>query len=222
MNHRRYHILVADENQPSLTAAVTALKRHDYVVAGAATPEEAQWWIRGWPIDLVVTSPRFGSQSGLQLILNARTIQPEIVGLIAGMGEEPDDSDLRRHGVYWASISEDSADLLAHVSACLGSMTRRQRWPRKELTSPLGIRVGTTPGRVMDVSYGGLKFELPEESCVLRSPIVIDFPRADFTLQADVIWSARREEGRTCVFGVAIKHHPLAPTEWRAFVDRLG
>jgi CheY-like chemotaxis protein len=41
MHQRRYHILVADQNEVSLNRAVKLLKRRDYVVAGASTPEEA-------------------------------------------------------------------------------------------------------------------------------------------------------------------------------------
>ena len=222
MHQRRFHILVADEDQASLTVSVTTLKRRDYVVAGAATSDEAHWWLRGWPIDLVVSAARFGAQSGLQFILGARASQPEMAGLIIGIEEDmPDAVEARRHGLYVTPSPIDSDDFLARVGQCLASITRRQRWPRKEITSPFGIRVGTSVGKLMDVSYGGLKFELPEESCVLRSPVMIDFPRADLTLQADVVWSARRDDSRTCVFGAAIKDHPGTPTEWRALVDRL-
>jgi hypothetical protein len=34
MHQRRYHILVADQNEVSLNRAVKLLKRRDYVVAG--------------------------------------------------------------------------------------------------------------------------------------------------------------------------------------------
>jgi hypothetical protein len=57
---------------------------------------------------------------------------------------------------------------------------------------------------------------------VLRSPVEIDFPRADLRLQAEVVWSARRGHGRSCVFGAAVKPDPTPAAEWRAFVDRLA
>jgi hypothetical protein len=84
------------------------------------------------------------------------------------------------------------------------------------------MRIGDTTGKLMDVSYGGLKFELTEEPYVLRSPVEIDFPRADLRLHADLVWSARLEHGKACVFGASVKADPTPATEWRAFVDRLA
>jgi len=223
MHQRRYHILVADEDDEALTRAVTLLKRRDYVVAGAPTPEEAEWWVSVWPIDLVVAAPRFGAATGVQLVLDARTTQPEIAGLVTASSEgAPDRLDARRHGVGVVPPAGDTDKFLAGIAQCLSGLTRRQRWPRKEITAPIPMRIGHAPGRLMDVSYGGLKFELTEEPFVLRSPVSIDFPRADLTLLAEVIWSARRGQEHACVFGAAVTPEPAPAAEWRAFVDRIG
>ena len=116
----------------------------------------------------------------------------------------------------------DGQEFLNRVGSCLATITRRQRWPRKEITAPVTMRIGQTQGKLMDVSYGGLKFELTEERYVLRSPVEIDFPRADLTLLAEVVWSARRGNGQACVFGAAVKPDPAPAAEWRAFVDRIA
>ena len=222
MHQRRYHVLVTQEDERSLHEIVNLLKRRDYVVAGAATLEEAHWWLSGWPVDLVLTSPAFRSATGMQLILNARSHQPEVAGLILGADENlPDRLDLRRYNVRAAAIPVNPDELLAAVAECLAGIRRRQRWPRKEVTAPVPIRIAGSAGRLMDVSYGGLKFELTDEPYVLRSPVQIDFPRADLTLSAEVIWSARRANGRACVFGAAVTPDPVPAAEWRAFVDRL-
>ena len=222
MQHRRYHILVAFEDDHSLQEAVTLLKRRDYVVAGASTEEEARWWISGWPVDLAVTSPGFGS-GGLQLVAGARSNQPEAAGLIVGdEAALPDRTAARRYGFRTILSPLQPEEFLAAVAECLAAIRRRQRWPRKEITSAVPMRIGEAPGKLMDVSYGGLKFELTDEPYVLRSPVQIDFPRADLRLSAEVIWSARRANGRSCVFGAAVTPDPAPAAEWRAFVDRLA
>jgi DNA-binding response OmpR family regulator len=222
MQQRRYHILVAQEDERALHETVNLLKRRDYVVAGAPTPEEAQWWLSGWPVDLAVTSPTFGGSSGIQLILGARSNQPEVAGLIVGAEEQlPDRFDLRRHGLNAVAAPINPDEFLASVAECLAGIRRRQRWPRKEITAPVPMRIGETAGKLMDVSYGGLKFELTDEPYVLRSPVQIDFPRADLRLSAEVVWSARRANGRACVFGAAVTPDPAPAAEWRAFVDRI-
>jgi DNA-binding response OmpR family regulator len=222
MHQRRYHILVADEDHVSLHQAVNLLKRRDYVVAGAPTLDEAQWWLAGWPVDLVVTSQQFGPGTGIQLILNARSSQPEVVGLIKGSEQALASADAQRYGVQMVEPAAGPDEFLARVAESLSTITRRQRWPRKEVTGPIPMRIGESPCRLMDVSYGGLKFELTDEPYVLRSPVEIDFPRADLRLHAEVIWSARREHGKACVFGASITPDPTPATEWRSFVDRLA
>ena len=223
MHQRRFHILVAEEDDVSLNQAVNLLKRRDYVVAGAPTLEEAQWWLAGWPVDLVVTSQRFGTGSGVQLVLNARANQPEIAGLIKGAEQHfPEWDEAHRHGLHVVRPAVSADEFLASVAECLATITRRQRWPRKEVRDAVPMRIGDTTGKLMDVSYGGLKFELTDEPYVLRSPVEIDFPRADLRLHADLVWSARREHGKACVFGASVKPDPTPATEWRAFVDRLA
>jgi DNA-binding response OmpR family regulator len=222
MHQRRYHILVADQNEVSLNRVVKLLQRRDYVVAGASTLDEAEWWLAGWPLDLVIVPPRFGPETGVQLILRVRANQPDVMGLIStASGSVPDLADAGRHGLHSVS-SVGPNQFLTRVAECLSTLTRRQRWPRKEITASVPMRIGEWQGKLMDVSYGGLKFELTEEHDALRSPVEIDFPRADLTLLADVVWSARRANGSASVFGAAVKPDPAPVAEWRAFVDRLA
>lgn len=218
---RRYHVLVADQDEIGLSEAVARLHRSDYVVAGASSVEDVQWWLKEWPVDLVVASQGFGPAGGLQLILNARTLQPEAAGLIIG-AREADMAEARRFGIHAVAAGMTPDVVAAQAEAVLASVTRRQRWPRKGVDPTVSLQVGRSSGRLMDVSYGGLKFEMPGEHCVLRSPVEIDVPRAGVRIQADVIWSARQPETHSCIFGAAVKSQPLPPLEWRAFVDRLG
>jgi len=220
---RRYHILVVDEDPIALQESVDALKRGDHVVAGAATPDDASWWLSGWPVDLVIVPARFQDASGVQLLLNARAVQPEVSGLITGAAADPAvRNDAERYGLQVASEPPTSEAFAGEVAAMMAGITRRQRWPRKVVSGRIAMRVGTEAGRLMDVSYGGLRFELSDESAVLRSPVQLDFPRADLTLPADVIWSMRRSEDHACVFGASIAAEPTSVAAWRAFVDRVS
>jgi len=223
MHQRRYHILVVDEDPIALQQSVNVLKRGDHVVAGASTPDDASWWLSGWPVDLVIVPARFQEASGVQLLLSARAAQPEVSGMITGAAADPAVmNEAERYGLQIASEPPDSDGFASEVTAMIAGITRRQRWPRKPVSDRIAMRVGTETGRLMDVSYGGLRFELSDESAVLRSPVQLDFPRADLTLPADVVWSTRRSEDRACVFGASISAEPLSVAAWRAFVDRLS
>lgn len=116
--------------------------RRDYVVAGASTPEEADWWLAGWPLDLVITPARFGSATGVQLILSVRANQPDVTGLITANGDNvPDAAEARRHGLHIMPTGLDGQEFLNRVASCLATITRRQRWPRKEITAPVTMRI---------------------------------------------------------------------------------
>jgi DNA-binding response OmpR family regulator len=221
MHQRHYHILVAQDDAASLNTTVSLLKRRRYTVAGAATVDDAQWWLSGWPVDLVIASSRFDATTGVRLMIGARENQPEMAGLI--IGSEPNDalaSEARQNGLHTLAEPVDSEQLLARVAELLAGITRRPRWPRKDITRAVPMHVGQSRGRLMDVSYGGLKFELADAPSVLHSPIELDFPRADVRVHADVVWSARRAHDRA-VFGASVMAEPSRAAEWRAFVDRL-
>lgn len=222
MHPSRYHVLVADGTEATLNQSVGLLKRRGYTAAGAASPDEAGWWLSAWPVDVLVAAPRFGGSTGVELFLEARGRQPDIAGLITGP-----EADARlaaegeRHGLHIPPAPVEPGAVPARVADVLAAVTRRQRWPRKEITTPMPMRLGEAAGTLMDVSYGGLKFELADEPYVLQSPIELDFPRADLRVRADVVWSARRANGRSCVFGASLTPDPQPAQEWRAFVDRI-
>jgi CheY-like chemotaxis protein len=223
MQHRRYHILVADQDPIALQKSVNALKKGDYVVAGAATTDDATWWLSRWPIDLVIVPARFEAMTGVQLLLTARATQPELSGLITGAAEEAAvRSDAERYGLHVSNESVASDGFVGEVVNVMTGITRRQRWPRKQISSRVTMHVGAEAGRLMDVSYGGLKFQLSDESAVLRSPVQLDFPRADLSVPVEVIWSTRRSEDHSCVFGASIAAGPSSVAAWREFVDRVS
>jgi CheY-like chemotaxis protein len=222
MHQRRFHILVADDNTAALQHAVNRLKRGDHVVAGTSSPDDAGWWLTGWPVDLVITTPRFGDITGVELIRRARAAQGAVAGLIMDPAQNAASAEeARRNDVHLASTALDSAEFAGEVAGILAGITHRQRWPRKELSPTLSMHVGAASGRLMDVSYGGLKFELADEPPVLRSPVELDVPRADLRVPVAVVWSARGQ-GRASVFGASITAEPAYAAEWRAFVDRVS
>jgi DNA-binding response OmpR family regulator len=223
MQQRRYHILVVEADPVTLQQSVNALKKSDYVVAGASTADDATWWLSGWPVDLVIASARFEAATGVQLVLSARAAQPEISGMITGaVGDTAIRDEAERYGVHVATEPIASEGFVAEIATLMRGITRRQRWPRKAVSGPVSMRVGAAVGKLMDVSYGGLKFELQDDSAVLRSPVQLDFPRADLCLPAEVVWSTRGSGDRGAVFGASITAEPSRVADWRAFVDRLS
>ncbi len=126
--------------------------------------------------------------------------------------------DAARNGATLLIRPYATERLLMVVAETLASIRHRQRWPRKRVRQPLAVRVGGTAARLIDVSYGGLRFAVPEGGAALRSTMTIGFPGAQAPIRAELVWSSIEDDGATCQCGAAVLDEaPLAG--WRQFVD---
>jgi hypothetical protein len=96
-----------------------------------------------------------------------------------------------------------------------------RRWDRKTVIGGLPAQVGDEPARILDVSYGGMRFEMSGES--ERTPpssLWITFPSAQLTVQATLVWKSLIA-GRTWLCGAALASDEAMP-EWHGLVDALS
>ncbi len=214
-------LLILDDDPLALYCTLGALRQRDYLIAAAAGIEQAESWLAEWPIDLIVSSVRIGTVSGLSFVAAARVGNPELAAILIGSeGDEPLEEDAARNGASLLIRPYDAEHLLMIVAETLASIRHRQRWPRKRVRQPLAVRVGATTARLIDVSYGGLRFAVPDGGAALRSTMTIGFPGAQAPIRAELVWSAIEGDGATCQCGAAVLDEaPLAG--WRQFVDAI-
>jgi DNA-binding response OmpR family regulator len=221
MDLRPYRILVLHDDAVALYQATSALKQRDYLVVSADTVEQARRWFDEWPIDLLVTGARIRGASGLQFLAAMRERHPELVGLvIVDARDEPMEIEAWRQRASLIVRPYEVARFLMLVAESLASIRRRQRWPRKRVGRHIPVRIGQSPGKLVDVSYGGLRFEFEGESYDLPTPMTIDFPDASLQVRANLVWSSRADDGVSSVCGAGIIDEAPGET-WRRFVDRL-
>jgi len=223
MQGKLSHILVVDDDPGRRHEIVGVLKQRDYTVDSSQSVEEAYVRITEQPISLVVAGIRVGSMNGLQFIVGCRGRRPDIAGVVvAGQPEDVSEMDAWRHGVTVTFRTLKPEHFLIVIAEKLASVRRRQRWPRKKVTSYVPMHVERVPARLLDVSYGGLRFQLEGESYGLRSPIRIEIPVSKLSVDAELVWSARALDGATCLCGVMLTEERNADHAWRAFVDRVS
>ena len=77
------------------------------------------------------------------------------------------------------------------------------------------------PATVLDVSYGGLRLELPDGE-TLPDSFDVEVASIGLRLQVEPVWSTVSSDATATVCGAALaaEHSPSAGT-WRAIVDRL-
>jgi DNA-binding response OmpR family regulator len=221
MQRKLPRILVVDDDPRERDDTVNLLKRRSYSVASTSTVEDAYARITKEQTDLVIAGTRVGSMSGLQFIVSCRTRRPEMAGMIiAAQPEHVSEMDVWRHGITPVYKPLEPEHFLMTVAEKLASIRPRQRWPRKKVSTYVALKVGRSNARLLDVSYGGLRFQLEGESYQLKTPIRIDIPASSLRVDAELVWSARALDGASCLCGVTLLGDRALAHAWRAFVDR--
>jgi DNA-binding response OmpR family regulator len=223
MQRKATHILVVDDDPSAQHDTVKLLHQRDYSVACAWSLEDAYARLVEQPFDLVIAGSRVGSMNGLQFIVSCRSRRPEAAGMVvAAQREHVSEMDAWRHGITPVFRPLNGEHFLMLVAEKLASVKPRQRWPRKRVTAYVPLKVGHVRAQLLDVSYGGLRFQLDGESYELRSPLQIDIPASRLKVDAELVWSARATDGALCLCGVMLTGDRNPSHAWRAFVDRVS
>lgn len=223
MGRRPSHILVVDDDPSAQHDTIKLLHKRDYSVVCAWTVEDAYARLERQPIDLVIAGSRVGSMNGLQFIVSCRSRRPELGGLvIATQREHVSEMDAWRNGITVAVRPLHAEQFLMLVAEKLATLRPRQRWPRKRVNLDIPLEVGLAQARLVDVSYGGLRFQLQGEGHELRSNMEIRIPVSQLRLDAELVWSARTDDGASWLCGAALTGDRNRTHAWRAFVDRVS
>src|SRR4029077_8852167 len=113
------------------------------------------------------------------------------------------------------------AEFMRTVDEALGKVRRQRRWPRKRVVGGFRVTVKGRPAAVGDVSYGGLRRELPGPAPVAE-PFDVEVAGIGLHLEVEAVWSVATGGSSATLVGatLAAEHTPSART-WRAIVDRL-
>jgi len=108
------------------------------------------------------------------------------------------------------------------VNDMLSKVRRQRRWPRKRVEGGFRVTVKGRPAAVVDVSYGGLRLELPEPAAVSEA-FDVEVAGIGLHLEVEAVWSEPTGDANATLCGatLAAEHTPSART-WRAIVDRLS
>jgi DNA-binding response OmpR family regulator len=218
-----YRILVLDDDAHALSGIVEILRDVGHHVTGAATYDAAKRLLAVSPFDLLVSDVRLRSFNGLHLVMQSRSEHPDMAVIIVTGYEDPL-IDLEAHRYHADLVRKPikPSDFLKTVNKALATVRRQRRWPRKRVVGGFRVTIGGKPAAVVDVSYGGLRLELPDQT---RLPDAFDVEVTGIGLHLEVqpVWQqpAGPLAGTICGATLAADHTPSART-WRAIVDRLN
>ena len=158
-------ILVVDDLPAIRNGLKQLLEIAGYRVVVAGSFAEGRFALSEDAPDLLISDVRLGEYNGIQLVATTTRVIPAII--ITGFPDPVLEAEARRLGADFLIKPVESATLLALIKRKLqpiaepgNDRTHKRRWERKPVTGDLRVRVNDAAARVVDISYGGLKFEL--------------------------------------------------------------
>jgi DNA-binding response OmpR family regulator len=216
-------VLVVDDDRTTRAGLAELLEGAGYQVTAVGTFEQALTILRTNPPDLLIADVRLGPFNGLQLVISSPRPVPSII--ITGFADPVLEADARRRGAEYVLKPVDSAKLLELVQQKLDGASGfgvPRRWERKRVIGGLPAHIDDEPARIVDISYGGLRFELQREpGRTLPSRFRITLPSARLSLQADLVWKSFIG-GQTWLCGAVLSPETATSPEWSGLVDALS
>jgi CheY-like chemotaxis protein len=171
--------------------------------------------------DLLATEVQLGMFNGLHVAIRHRDSHPNMRVIVIGpyydsvLAHEATNS-----GATFVAASTDDPELVGLVAGLLAESNPARRWPRKKPIDPLVVRITDRSARVLDLSYGGLRFE-SNDAAELPTSLKTEFPESGVAIEAQRIWCQPSPVG-SWLCGVAVSglgHSALQA--WRQLVDAV-
>ena len=216
-------VLIVDDDKTTREGLAEFLEEAGYEAVAVGTFEDATRVLRTTPPDLLIADVRLGPFNGLQLVISSPQPIPAII--ITGFADPVLESDARRRGADYVLKPISPARLLDLVaqklSAAQPGFGTPRRWERKPVIGGLPISVDDVPARIVDVSYGGLRFEMqrnvPGAESTLPSSLSITLPSAQLSVQAKLVWENLIGDGKWMCGAALFQETP----EWHGLVDAI-
>jgi DNA-binding response OmpR family regulator len=217
-----YRILVLDDDDNALSGIVEMLRDAGHQVTGASTYDAAKRLLATTTYDLFITDVRLRGFNGLNLVRQSSLEYPDMcIAIMTGYDEAMMELEAGRYGAAFIRKPISANDLLATVERCLAAVRRQRRWARKRVFGGFRVFANGRPAAVVDVSYGGLRLEMPAGEAVPESIDVV-VSGIGLHLPVDVVWKTRTADGITQCGAALVDDVTPAARTWRAIVDRLS
>jgi DNA-binding response OmpR family regulator len=219
----RRRILIVDDDQATRSGLTRFFERAGYDVIAVSTFADGRQALADSAPDLLIADVRLGDFNGLQLIaVNPRPI-PAII--VTGFADPVLEAEARRLGADYLLKPISPGALMALVKEKLEDASEvglpfspGRRWARKRVAGELSARIDNTAARLVDISYGGVRFEIERPpSRALPSSLAVVL--AHLFVVVDVVWTLRNGDNAwTCGASIAAgqRDNVLA---WQRMVD---
>ena len=213
-------VLVVEDDDATRRGLVALLRNGGYdVVAVNSIPDAKKALVAERPY-LLITDVRLGEYNGLQLLATNPNPIPAIV--LTGFPDRVLEAEAQHLGAEFMLKPVTPSELMAIVdrkfsdSKTFETFHPGRRWQRKRLTSELPAQVDHAAVRIVDVSYGGVRFAADDPPGIrFESTFQMSVLGAAVSLKMRVIW--RQAQDASWVCGAMIIDEGLRA--WREVVE---
>jgi DNA-binding response OmpR family regulator len=219
-----FHILVVDDDEAALAGLIELLRDAGHQTTGAATFDAARRLLDVGHYDLLVADIRLRAHNGLHLVRLSRLLHPDMaVIMMTGYPERSLEFEASRYGAVYIEKPIDPKHFIKTVDRLLAQVRRERRWPRHHTPDSFLVQIGSWSARLLDVSYGGLRFEMTAPDTPLPPTLPVRMPSLNLYIEAETIWTDRLSAPGSLLGGLALMAEGEdAPLPWRALVDSIG
>ena len=224
MVQSRSRILIVEDDDATREGLTGLLEAAGYEVLSAATFAEGRQLLAEQAPDLLIADVRLGRYNGLQLIATAPRAVSSII--VTGFHDPALKAEALKFGAHYITKPIVAEAFLALVEETIVSARQRQSrgstrlWDRKRVVGEVSAEVEQAKARIVDISYGGVRFEIERDQSLPPSfRITVAVPL--LSIDADLVWGARSGD-RHWLCGAAISSgNAAAVHDWARLVDAL-
>ena len=201
--------------------AMTLLKNSGHEVVFAPGFEPAIKKLDQIAPDLLITDVRLGGFNGLHLVIRSQSTRPNMRSILLDRVHDPVvAADAKHHNAAYLGGMVTASSLAQHVSQLLNEGGPQRRWPRKQPIKGLVFHVARRSARVIDISYGGIRLELPpSESIPAKFRMAV--PGFEGVFRAKPVWSHFTPVGSISCGAELLEANPRTVAQWRQLVDSI-
>jgi FixJ family two-component response regulator len=220
----RKRVLIVEDHEATRQGLRALLTNAGYEVDAAGTFAEARRALAEHPPDLLITDLRLGEYNGLQLVAAVPLGTPSIV--VTGFPDAVLGADALKLGAHYITKPIDAQSLMNLMDEALASAAERQlrsstrRWDRKPVAGQVSALVENVPARIVNVSYGGVGFEIEREE-PLPPSFTLTVASPALSIDVSLVWETRTNQ-RHLKCGAAIAGNAAAVHGWATLVDGLS
>jgi DNA-binding response OmpR family regulator len=171
--------------------------------------------------DLLITDVRLGGFNGLHLVIRSQSSRPNMRSILLDRVHDPVVAmEAERQGAIYLGGPLDLAVISEQISKVLNESGPQRRWPRRQPIKGLVFHVARRSARVVDISYGGIRLELPPAETI-PAKFRMAIPGFEGVFRAKPVWSRYTALGSISCGAELLEANPQIIAQWRQLVDSI-